>query len=214
MAVSLFFTQPNSGNSRHSLGDGTITSDLNRRWEPYCLSRKVPVNVFLMLSTEERPDPQREIAWHLQNPLDERIALVATTKRSDNLEKGKSIVAFHGNAQIRNAYFGHALLYTNLDPGPVFRDQASSHIGLLWASESATTLTWNLDQFLWAGEKNRSKAGPDSVQAHLVEATAKSVMNDDVFYAPEGCQGRFEPRQLKRGDKAGRPCSASESRIW
>jgi hypothetical protein len=68
-----------------------------------------PVNVLLMLSTEERPDPQREIAWHIRNPFQGRISFVATTKELSHLEKGKSIVAFYGNRKIRNEYLGQGI---------------------------------------------------------------------------------------------------------
>ena len=66
-------------------------------------------NVLLMLSSDQPPHPDEEIAWHAAECARAGATALVTTRVLTGLVPGRSAVAFYGNAALGNRYLGRAI---------------------------------------------------------------------------------------------------------
>lgn len=64
------------------------------------------LNVLLMLSTRQPPDPVQEVAWHERHCAEHGHTFLVTTRTIKDLVPGNSCVAFYGDSNLQNAYLG------------------------------------------------------------------------------------------------------------
>lgn len=70
------------------------------------MRRNLILNVLLMLSTRQPPEPQLEVAWHEQHCAEHGRTFVVTTRDVRGLAPETSTVAFYGDSRIDNLYLG------------------------------------------------------------------------------------------------------------
>lgn len=64
------------------------------------------LNVLLMLSTKQPPDPDVEVAWHHAESQKAGTTWLVTTRDVRGLHPGSGTVALYGDAGLRNRYLG------------------------------------------------------------------------------------------------------------
>lgn len=64
------------------------------------------LNVLLMLSTREDPDPVMEAAWHVQHCAKRGSTFLVTTRVIEGLTPGRSCVAFYADSASGNRFLG------------------------------------------------------------------------------------------------------------
>ncbi len=64
-------------------------------------------HVLLMLSSDQPPPPTEEIRWHARQSADGGQTVLVTTRLLTGLTPHRSIVAFYGNAALRNRLLGY-----------------------------------------------------------------------------------------------------------
>jgi hypothetical protein len=69
--------------------------------------RSMVRDALLMLSTDQPPDPLEEIRWHAEHSANGEKTAMVTTRVLSGMTRGKSIVAFYGNAALTNRLLGY-----------------------------------------------------------------------------------------------------------
>lgn len=65
-------------------------------------------NVLLMLSSDQPPHPEKEVAWHAAECAQRGETALLTTRRLTKLVPDRSEIAFYGDAKLGNRYLGRA----------------------------------------------------------------------------------------------------------
>jgi len=75
------------------------------------------LNVMLMLSTRQPPDPLREIQWHVRRCSELGLTYVATPRSPTTLSRDGSVVVFYSSRDLGNRVLGFGLFYELVEIG-------------------------------------------------------------------------------------------------